>query len=247
MYQFFVEPEQIQGKQILIRGNDVKHIKNVLRMRVGEELSVSNGMDGREYRCHIAAFEEDAVRCELRFIKEEGTELPSRIYLLQGLPKADKMELIIQKAVELGVYQVVPVSTRRSVVKLDAGKAASKVIRWQAIAEAAAKQSRRGSIPQVQQVMDWRQALDYVRELPVKLIPYELAENMGRTREILAGIQPGQDIAVFIGPEGGFEEEEIAAAVEAGATPITLGKRILRTETAGMTMLSWLMYLLEKD
>lgn len=247
MYQFFVEPEQIQGKQILIRGNDVKHIKNVLRMRVGEELSVSNGMDGREYRCHIAAFEEDAVRCELRFIKEEGTELPSRIYLLQGLPKADKMELIIQKAVELGVYQVVPVSTRRSVVKLDAGKAASKVIRWQAIAEAAAKQSRRGSIPQVQQVMDWRQALDYVRELPVKLIPYELAEDMGRTREILAGIQPGQDIAVFIGPEGGFEEEEIAAAVEAGATPITLGKRILRTETAGLTMLSWLMYLLEKD
>lgn len=247
MYQFFVEPEQIQGKQILIRGNDVKHIKNVLRMRVGEELSVSNGVDGREYRCHITAFEEDAVRCELRFIKEEGTELPSRIYLLQGLPKADKMELIIQKAVELGVYQVVPVSTRRSVVKLDAGKAASKVIRWQAIAEAAAKQSRRGSIPQVQQVMDWRQALDYVRELPVKLIPYELAEDMGRTREILAGIQSGQDIAVFIGPEGGFEEEEIAAAVEAGATPITLGKRILRTETAGLTVLSWLMYLLEKD
>lgn len=247
MYQFFVEPEQIQGKQILIRGNDVKHIKNVLRMRVGEELSVSNGVDGREYRCHIAAFEEDVVRCELRFIKEEGTELPSRIYLLQGLPKADKMELIIQKAVELGVYQVIPVSTRRSVVKLDAGKAAAKVTRWQAIAEAAAKQSKRGSIPQVQQVMDWRQALDYVRELPVKLIPYELAEDMGRTREILAGIQSGQDIAVFIGPEGGFEEEEIAAAVETGAIPITLGRRILRTETAGMTVLSWLMYLLERD
>lgn len=246
MYQFFVEPGQIQGREILIQGSDVNHIRNVLRMRVGEELSVSNGVDGREYRCHIAEFKEDVIRCELRFIKEEGTELPSRIYLLQGLPKADKMELIIQKAVELGAYQVVPVAARRSVVKLDAKKAASKVSRWQAIAEAAAKQSRRGIIPQVQQVMDWKQALDYVKELPIKLIPYELAEDMGRTREILEKLEPGQDIAVFIGPEGGFEEEEIVGATEAGVIPITLGKRILRTETAGMTVLSWLMYHLER-
>lgn len=246
MYQFFVEPGQIQGREILIRGSDVNHIRNVLRMRVGEELSVSNGVDGREYRCHIAEFMEDVIRCELRFIKEEGTELPSRIYLLQGLPKADKMELIIQKAVELGAYQIVPVATRRSVVKLDAKKAASKVSRWQAIAEAAAKQSRRGIIPRVQQVMDWKQALDYVKELQVRLIPYELAEDMGRTREILEKLEPGQDIAVFIGPEGGFEEEEIAGAMEAGVIPITLGKRILRTETAGMTVLSWLMYHLER-
>lgn len=246
MYQFFVEPGQIQGREILIQGSDVNHIRNVLRMRVGEELSVSNGVDGREYRCHIVELAEDVIRCELRFIKEEGTELPSRIYLLQGLPKADKMELIIQKAVELGAYQIVPVAARRSVVKLDAKKAASKVSRWQAIAEAAAKQSRRGIIPQVQQVMDWKQALDYVKELPVRLIPYELAEDMGRTRDILEGLEPGQDIAVFIGPEGGFEEEEITAAMEAGVIPITLGKRILRTETAGMTVLSWLMYHLER-
>ena len=246
MYQFFVEPGQIQGREILIQGSDVNHIRNVLRMRVGEELSVSNGVDGREYRCHIAEFAEDVIRCELRFIKEEGTELPSRIYLLQGLPKADKMELIIQKAVELGAYQIVPVATRRSVVKLDVKKAASKVSRWQAIAEAAAKQSRRGIIPQVQQVMDWKQALDYVKELPVRLIPYELAEDMGRTRDILERLEPGQDIAVFIGPEGGFEEEEIAGAMETGVIPITLGKRILRTETAGMTVLSWLMYHLER-
>lgn len=246
MHQFFVEPGQIQGRDILIRGSDVNHIKNVLRMRVGEEISVSNGVDGREYRCHIAALEEDVIRCELRFIKEEGAELPSRIYLLQGLPKADKMELIIQKAVELGAYQIVPVATRRSVVRLDAKKAAARVSRWQAIAEAAAMQSRRGIIPQVRQVMDFRQALDYVKELPVRLIPYELAEDMGRTRELLEGLKPGQDIAVFIGPEGGFEEEEIAWAIEAGVVPITLGKRILRTETAGMAVLSWLMYLLER-
>lgn len=247
MYQFFVEPGQIQGKEILIQGSDVNHIKNVLRMRVGEELAVSNGVDGREYRCHIAALEEDTVRCELRFIKEEGTELPSRIYLLQGLPKADKMELIIQKAVELGAYQIVPVATHRSVVKLDEKKATAKVSRWQAIAEAAAKQSKRGVIPQVQQVMNWEQAINHVKELPVKLIPYELAEDMGRTREVLENLEPGQDIAVFIGPEGGFEEREVASAMAAGVTPITLGRRILRTETAGMTVLSWLMYQLEKS
>ncbi|MDE5891813.1 MAG: 16S rRNA (uracil(1498)-N(3))-methyltransferase [Acetatifactor sp.] len=245
MYQFFVEPGQIQGRDILIQGSDVNHIKNVLRMRVGEELSVSNGVDGREYRCHITAFAEDAVRCELRFIKEDGAELPSRIYLLQGLPKADKMELIIQKAVELGAYQIVPVAAHRSVVKLDEKKAAAKVSRWQAIAEAAAKQSKRGVIPQVQQVMSWEQALEHVKDLPVKLIPYELAEDMGRTREILESLEPWQDIAIFIGPEGGFEEKEVASAVAAGAVPITLGRRILRTETAGMTVLSWLMYQLE--
>lgn len=245
MYQFFVEPEQIRGREILIQGSDVNHIKNVLRMRVGEELSVSNGVDGREYRCHITEFAEDAVHCELRFIKEDGPELPSRIYLLQGLPKADKMDLIIQKAVELGAYEIVPVAAHRSVVKLDEKKAAAKVSRWQAIAEAAAKQSRRGVIPRVQQVMDWERALDYVKDLPVKLIPYELAEDMGRTREVLENLEPEQDIAVFIGPEGGFEEKEVASAVAAGAVPITLGRRILRTETAGMTVLSWLMYRLE--
>lgn len=247
MHQFFVEPEQIRGREILIQGSDVNHIKNVLRMRVGEELAVSNGLDGREYRCHIAALEEDAIRCELRFIKEDGAELPSRIYLLQGLPKADKMELIIQKAVELGAYQIVPVATHRSVVKLDEKKAAAKVSRWQAIAEAAAKQSKRGIIPRVQQVMNWEQALEHMKDVPVKLIPYELAEDMGKTREVLENLQPGQDIAVLIGPEGGFEEKEVAAAVEVGAIPITLGRRILRTETAGMTVLSWLIYRLECD
>ena len=245
MYQFFVDPGQIQGREILIQGSDVNHIRNVLRMRPGEELSVSNGVDGREYRCHITDITEDAVRCELRFIKEEGVELPSRIYLLQGLPKADKMELIIQKAVELGVYQIVPMAAHRSVVRLDERKAAAKVSRWQAIAEAAAKQSRRGVVPRVQQVMGLDQALAHVRDLPVKLIPYELAEDMGKTREVLGKLEPGQDIAVLIGPEGGFEGKEVESAVAAGAIPITLGRRILRTETAGMTVLSWLMYLLE--
>ena len=249
MYQFFVDPTQINigDKRITILGGDVNHIKNVLRMKIGEEIAVSDGQDGKEYRCGILSLEEDCILCELRFIKEDGVELPSRIYLLQGLPKADKMEMIVQKAVELGAYQVIPVATRRSVVKLEEKKAAARVSRWQAIAEAAAKQSKRRVIPRVQQVMSFRQALDYIKEMPVKLIPYELAGDMDRTREILEGLKPGQDIAVFIGPEGGFEEAEIAEAMGAGVIPITLGKRILRTETAGMTLLSWLMYRLEGE
>ncbi len=245
MYQFFVEPGQIQGRRIIITGSDVNHIRNVLRMKPGEEIAVSNGTDGREYRCGIESFTEDEVICSLRFVKEDGVELPSRIFLFQGLPKADKMELIVQKAVELGAYEVIPVAARRCVVRLDEKKASSRISRWQGIAEAAAKQSRRGIIPQVHPVMNMREAVAYARTMEVKLIPYELAENMGHTKEVLGAVKPGTDIAVFIGPEGGFEQEEIELAMAAGIEPVTLGRRILRTETAGLTVLSWLMYHLE--
>lgn len=246
MYQFFVEPEQIQDKTIVITGGDVNHIKNVLRMQPGDEIAVSNGMDGKEYRCGIEEFRDDQVICTLRFVKEDGLELPSRVYLFQGLPKADKMELIIQKAVELGVYQVIPVATKRSVVKLDEKKAKGKLARWQAIAEAAAKQSKRRIVPEVAGVMTMREAVDYARNMQVKCIPYELAEGMAHTRQLIESIEPGQEVAVFIGPEGGFEESEIQLAMEAGIIPVTMGKRILRTETAGFTMLSWIMYQLEE-
>lgn len=245
MYQFFVEPSQIQGNRIVITGKDVNHIKNVLRMKKGEEISVSNGVDSKEYRCGIEELLEDEVVCTLRFVKEDGMELPSKVYLFQGLPKADKMELIIQKAVELGVFQVIPVSCKRSVVKLDEKKAKSKIARWQGIAEAAAKQSKRGIIPEVKDVMTMKEAIAYSQSCEVKLIPYELAEGMEKTKEIIDSLKPGEDVAVFIGPEGGFEEAEVHAAMESGIVPITLGKRILRTETAGMTVLSWIMYRLE--
>lgn len=246
MYQFFVAPEQIQGNQIRITGKDVNHIKNVLRMKPGEEISVSNGMDGREYRCGIEELREEEILCTLRFIKEEGVELPSKIYLFQGLPKADKMETIIQKAVELGVYEIIPVACKRSVVKLDEKKAKSKVQRWQGIAEAAAKQSRRAIIPVVQEVMSFGEAAAYSEKAQVRLVPYELWRGMEKTRELIGSLKPGEDIAVFIGPEGGFAQEEIDQAIERGMLPITLGRRILRTETAGMTALSIIMYHLER-
>lgn len=245
MYRFFVEPSQIEGKRVVITGSDFNHIKNVLRMKIGEEIAVSNGNDNREYRCGIEEYTDDEVICTLRFIKEDGVELPSKIYLFQGLPKADKMELVIQKAIELGAYEVIPVASKRCIVKLDEKKAAAKVSRWQGIAEAAAKQSKRGVIPTVHDVMSMQEAIAYAKNMDIKLIPYELAEDMQHTRELVESVEPGKRIAVFIGPEGGFEESEIETAFEAGIEPITLGRRILRTETAGLTVLSWLMYQLE--
>lgn len=248
MYQFFVEPNQINinDKNVIIYGSDVNHIKNVLRMKVGEELNVSNGQDGKEYRCSITALEEDRVVCELRFVKQDNVELPSRVYLFQGLPKADKMEWIIQKAVELGAYEIIPVAAKRCVVKLDDKKAASKIARWQGIAEAAAKQSKRGIIPEISEVMSFERAVKMAADMSVRIIPYEMAEGMEKTREIIERLKPGQNIAVFIGPEGGFEDSEIQFATENGIVPVTLGRRILRTETAGMTVLSWIMYRLEE-
>ena len=245
MQHFFVNPSDIVGKEVFITGSDVNHIKNVLRMKIGEEISVSNGIDSNEYRCEIAKIEEDRICCNLMFIKEDGIELPSKIYLFQGLPKADKMELIIQKAVELGVYEVIPVQTARAVVKLDEKKAKSKTARWQTISEAAAKQSKRQIIPVVKEPMSFKAAMEYAKSLDSNIIPYELAEGMESMKEFLSDVKSKKSIGIFIGPEGGFTEEEVDMAVNNNVTTVSLGKRILRTETAGMTVLSILMYFLE--
>lgn len=245
MYQFFVEPSQIQGKKVIIAGSDVNHMKNVLRLKAGEEIAVRCSGDDKEYRCGIEEFAQDQVICTLRFVREAGVELPSKIYLFQGLPKADKMELIVQKAVELGVFEVIPLAVKRCVVKLDEKKAQAKVKRWQGIAEAAAKQCKRGVIPAVREPMTMKEAAAYAQGMDVKLIPYELAGDMTHTKKLIEAIHSGESVAVFIGPEGGFEEDEVETALAAGIEPITLGRRILRTETAGLTVLSWLMYHLE--
>ena len=246
MQRFFVEPHQIEEAKhhIHINGTDVNHIKNVLRMKCGEDVWISDGGE-KEYHCRIEELGDDEVLLHILYAQEPKYELPNKIYLFQGLPKQDKMELIVQKAVELGVYQVIPVATKRAVVKLDAKKAKKKVERWQQIAVSAAKQAGRGIIPAVGEVCTYAQALKYAEELDVVLIPYELAEGMEETKQIIAEIRPGQSVGIFIGPEGGFEKEEVEQAVKAGAEPLTLGKRILRTETAGLTMLSVLMFHLE--
>ena len=246
MHRFFVEEPGMGENRITITGGDVNHIKNVLRMSTGDQICVINGQNNKEYYCEIIDIGADAVETKICEIREADQELPNQIVLFQGLPKSDKMELIIQKAVELGVYRIVPVSTDRTVVKLDAKKEANKRKRWMNISESAAKQSGRLCIPEVTSVVSFREALEMAKEMDVRLIPYELADGMEKTREIMSSIQPGQSIAVFIGPEGGFESSEIEKAMEMGISPITLGKRILRTETAGLVTLAMLVYNLER-
>jgi len=244
VYHFFVEQEQIGQKEIVITGEDVNHIRNVLRMKPGEEVLISNGQ-GINYCCEVTEIAKEKVIAQILSENEEQRELPAKLYLFQGLPKGEKMELIIQKAVELGVYQIIPVSTRRSVVKLEGKKEEAKIRRWNSIAESAAKQSGRGIIPKVTGVMSLKEAFSYAKEFDRRIIPFEHAKGMFKTKRELEQIKPKMEVGIFIGPEGGFEDEEITLAQEAGVAPISLGKRILRTETAGLMVLSVTGYLLE--
>lgn len=244
MQHFFVIPEQVGENEIYVTGQDVNHMKNVLRMKIGEQVEISDG-NNQKYLCEVSAYEEDRVVLQILETREADTELKSKLYLFQGLPKNDKMELIVQKAVELGAYEVIPVAMKRCVVKLDAKKAQKKVERWNSISVSAAKQAGRSLIPRVRDVVSYQEALRLAKELDVVLVPYELAEGIEETRQIIRRIQPGQSVGIFIGPEGGFEHEEVEQAMSEGAYAVTLGRRILRTETAGFTMLSILMYELE--
>lgn len=245
MHRFFAEPGQIGEKEIVITGADVNHIRNVLRMRTDEEVLIADGQ-GAEYRCKLTDLGENEVLAQILWKLDGNAELASAVTLFQGLPKSDKMDLIVQKCVELGVDRIVPVSTKRAVVKLDAKKEETRLKRWNTISESAAKQSGRGVIPEVSGVMSFEKALEEAKKLEVLLIPYERAEHMAETRRVMGEIRPGQSVGVFIGPEGGFEESEVEEAVAAGARAITLGRRILRTETAGLAVMAMLGYLLEE-
>ena len=244
MHHFLVSPEQIQERALYLQGTDVNHIKNVLRMKAGDRLTVGSGQ-GKLFYCRITSIEKDKIWAAIEKEETKTTELPSQIFLFQGLPKSDKMEWIVQKAVELGAAKIIPVTTRRTVVKLDEKKAAAKCARWNAIAESAAKQSGRTMVPEVAEPVTFAQALACAAELDVKVIPYELAQGMQAARSLFGEIIPGQSVAVLIGPEGGFEEDEVRMAEQAGFARVTLGNRILRTETAGLAVLSVLAVLLE--
>lgn len=241
MYRFFVNENQILDDCISITGADVNHIKNVLRMKIGETVLVSDGND-REYTCTLQDISDEEVIAKIEDVDGPTRELPIKVTLFQALPKGDKMETIIQKMVELGAYEIVPVSTKRCIVKLDDKKAAAKVKRWNAIAESAAKQSKRGIIPQVTMPMSYKNGLKKAEEMDMVLIPYENAENMTHTREVISRIKEGMNVGIFVGPEGGFATEEVEEAINSGAFDITLGRRILRTETAGMALMSVLMF-----
>lgn len=245
MHQFFVEKGQVQGNRIVITGEDAIHMGRVLRMKPGERVRISDHEEN-SYFCHITEITGEEVFAAIDEKDELGTEFAHKVYLFQGLPKSDKMELIIQKSVELGVFEILPVAMKNCVVKLDEKKAAAKVKRWQAIAGSAAKQSKRTIIPVVQAPVSWKDALTLAAELDVVLVPYENERGLAAARELISAIPAGASIGIMIGPEGGFSTEEIGMVDEyENMHRISLGRRILRTETAGPATLAMLVYQLD--
>ena len=232
MFNFFVEQSARQGDQFLISGQDYNHIRNVLRMQPGDTFLVS--CDGASCLCRLEQLNDDAVVAQILEEDYQNTELPVYFYLFQGLPKGDKLELIIQKSVELGVAGIVPVEMSRCVMKLDEKKKSSRQARWQSIAESAAKQSKRNIIPEVSGVLTYKQAMAKIDEMDLFLVPYENERGMAATREALALIKPGMSVGILVGPEGGFDPQEISMARDKGAKIVSLGKRILRAETAAV-------------
>lgn len=245
MFNFFAKENQRQNDRYLISGTDFNHIKNVLRMVVGETFLVSE--NGISNLCEIENFESDFVVAKIIEENYNDTNLSIKIHLFQGLPKGDKMELIIQKAVELGVESIIPVEMSRCVVKIDDKKKKSKQQRWQAISESAAKQSKRNTIPEIEEILTYKQAMAKVKEMDLFLVPYESKNGMEDTKNALSQIKHGMSVGILIGPEGGFDEREVELAMENGGTVVSLGKRILRTETAAITSVSMCMLYAEMN
>ncbi|HWR23057.1 MAG TPA: 16S rRNA (uracil(1498)-N(3))-methyltransferase [Feifaniaceae bacterium] len=239
MERFFVDPGAIRGSFAAITGEDVAHIARVLRLKAGDEIRISDGQ-GVEYRARLTELGKQSVHAELFEKYAVRTEPAHAVTLYQGLPKAGKMEVIIQKCVELGVTAIVPMVTERCVVKpdLDFEK---KRVRYQRVAYEAAKQSGRGIVPEVKPLATLSE-FPYARH-GLTLHAYE-GEHARTLKEALRG-NTAKDIAMLIGPEGGFTKEEVERSVACGAQAVTLGSRILRTETAGMAMLAMTLYELE--
>ncbi|MBO7149527.1 MAG: 16S rRNA (uracil(1498)-N(3))-methyltransferase [Clostridia bacterium] len=238
MHNFFIKKENFIGDKVKIDGADFNHVKNVLRMKKGEQFLVS--FDGKSSLCELECFENDCALATIIQSDFQDTSLPIEIYLFQGLPKSDKLELIIQKAVELGAHQIIPVQMERCIAKIESNKVKQKTERFNAIAESSAKQSKRTIIPMVSQPLSFKNALEMAKQLDLFLIPYENEQGIFSTKNALSKIKKGNKVGVLIGPEGGFSQNEIDLAREVG-TSISLGKRILRTETASITAISMLM------
>ena len=250
VYHFFTETEFFTESEAVITGPDVNHIKNVLRMKPGEKLLLSDGK-GTNCLCEITELFPDKVLAKILPEEVDDTELPVKVTLYQGLPKADKMEFIIQKCVELGVTKIVPVDTDRAVVKLDAKKEEAKRKRWYGISESAAKQSKRMIVPEVGNVMKFKAAIEAAALDDLAIIPYEDSESlpgaggMALTRELIGSLKPGQRAVHLYRTGRRIFRREVEIAMQSGVKPVTLGKRILRTETAGMFVMAAVGLLLE--
>ncbi|MBR3588038.1 MAG: 16S rRNA (uracil(1498)-N(3))-methyltransferase [Clostridia bacterium] len=245
MFNFFVEDNSRNGNSYYIEGHDFNHIKNVLRMHDGDTILVSE--NGMSHLCEIKSLDGDTCIAEIIEENFQNTDLPVEIHLFQALPKGDKMEFIIQKTVELGVDKIYPVEMKRCVVKLDDKKKKSKIQRWQSISESAAKQSKRCKIPEIGDVLSFKQAMEKVKEMDLFLVPFESKRGMLDTKDALSEIKSGMKIGIIIGPEGGFEDKEVEDAVAVGGKTVSLGSRILRTETAAMTSVGMVMLHVEMN
>ena len=239
MHKFFVQSNNINGDKIYIEGEDVNHILKVLRLRKGEKIQVSDG-DGNEYVCEIDANDKKTVYCNIIESYKNMTEPPIKITLFQGIPKAQKLDLIVQKCVEIGVVEIVPVMTKRVVVKTEDRDISNKVERWNRISYEAAKQSDRGIVPNVLNPISFNEAIYRLKEMDLSIVPYENEEGNGI--KALSHKKNIRSVGILIGPEGGFEEEEIKVCMENGIVPVTLGPRILRTETAGFVASALILY-----
>lgn len=240
MHRFFVDRSQISGEVVTISGEDLKHIKNVLRLKAGEEVSICDGKEN-DYVAVIESIDSQEVLLSIVDSFKSKGEAPIKLKLYQGLPKGDKMELIVQKCTELGVSEIVPMATKRAVVKLsDEKKISKKLERWQKIAEEAAKQSKRGRIPLVDRLVTLKEAVAELGEDELALMLYE-SEIENSLKKALREYD-GKAVSVFVGPEGGFEESEAEMLEAAGAKVVSLGNRILRTETAGLAVAAVIMY-----
>ena len=246
MPKFFINNEQIKDNKIKIIGEDVNHIANVLRKQIGDTLNICNNITSENFLCQIKTIDKECILCDIIENEKNETEPKAKITIFQGLPKAEKMELIIQKCTELGVSNFVPVSMERCVVKLDSKTENKKIERWQKIAETAAKQSGRNIIPKVENLINLQKLCNLIKKYDIVLLAYE-NENEYTLKKALKALENKQNlhIGVIIGPEGGIDSEEVEQLKKSGATSITLGKRILRTETVGISISSIILYELE--
>lgn len=240
MHRFFVDKENIQDDKIMVIGDDVKHIKNVLRLMEGDIISLCDKL-GTDYTAEISDLSKEKIICRILKRKVSETEPPIEVILYQGIPKSTKMDLIIQKNTELGVSKIIPVITDRTVVKIqDRKKEEKKLERWNKVTEEAAKQSKRGIVPEVYQILTFEEMLKALKNDGLIIVPYENEENIG-IKEVLKS-ETSKKINIVIGPEGGFEQKEIESLKAIGSKIVSLGPRILRTETAGFITSAIVLY-----
>lgn len=252
MPKFFVKEEQIQQDEIIIQGEDVNHIQNVLRAKINDEIHIGNSQNGENFLCVIEDIKKEYILCKIKYKIEQNVESNIQVTIFQGLPKADKMEYIIQKSVELGVYDIMPIEMKRCIVKLNEKDKNKKIQRWQKISEVASKQCERDIIPNINDIKNIKNICELIENYDIVFVAYE-NEKEKTLKEYIKNIKEKYiedknkkiKIGVVIGPEGGLEKEEVKMLEENGAKVITLGKRILRTETVALNVLSIIMYELE--